>query len=892
MMSASNAIKSPRSQTWHELESDPGLFTLLLEDIGAQVEEIYDLQQKIDSHVPIASNIHTTKATRSRGCSNPGEIHNSNNDTAHQNQPDWTFVTDDNIVKSIFFVRQFITNSCATHALLSILMNCGQHKELDLGDILKKLKDTTVELSPENKGCAIGSLPELAKAHNAHASYISRYNRRSLASCSRVTGNQRTMLQQSNKHDTFHFVSFVPINNHLFELDGLQNYPIDHGPIGEHENWTEKFRQVITSRLWQKSCNGYAGDIRYNLMAVVPDKRVELSSRIACLKENQKLVVQAIDELTRRFQSPLTVDTERSSSASPQLGSLCSSGTDTASEASSAFNSPTVATPRDTTPDDTKLSMTSSHQQSSNSTSDTQHRRDSDVVGQHPSKNAISNLTDSNSINEPSSKIVNEIASKNLKLSLPDLVKLSRRIEHDIEINEQNLREEQEKRRKYKIDDSRRVHNYEPFIVTFLYMLAQKGQLTDLIEKDLGIVTTTTPLKAATTTMTVSKLHNYCSNDTNYMDDEVTVLVELAVTCLLVSILSLIVLSYDRLISIIKPFWKRFGVRRAMIANFAIWIVSMLMASPLIFSRELIRRQWRDIEEVWCNEDVQYSKYYWLIITAFLIYLPMASMTIVFCVILAQMDKFDAKLRRSSISTLHNPAVASIKISYRRKIIKVLIIYLLTTTICWTSLQVTVFYRHFRKEDQLPSWFQEAVFFSQTFASLSSAINPIIFGILSEPFRKALSTSRLFKFAKKFNGVDCGGLQVQRTKQNSEDPRQLSASKRSDNIPKTSPDSRQKRSSNQTLVTKGNLNAEKTPSPKARQQSLSREQNQSPPDTNTGLDRLGVTFARTISRRGLKNVAPNHSDENRAITSHGRQNFELSPPKQRKMRCFSKKCPN
>ncbi|KAG9510697.1 Ubiquitin carboxyl-terminal hydrolase calypso, partial [Fragariocoptes setiger] len=573
MASASNTIKSPRAQTWHELESDPGLFTLLLEDIGckgAQVEEIYDLQQKIDSHVygfiflfdwlddrrmiaNIRSNrnnfeLDTTKATRSRGCSNPGEIHNSNNDTAHQNQPDWTFVTDDNIVKSIFFVRQFITNSCATHALLSILMNCGQHKELDLGDILKKLKDTTVELSPENKGCAIGSLPELAKAHNAHASYISRYNRRSLASCSRVTGNQRTMLQQSNKHDTFHFVSFVPINNHLFELDGLQNYPIDHGPIGEHENWTEKFRQVITSRLWQKSCNGYAGDIRYNLMAVVPDKRVELSSRIACLKENQKLVVQAIDELTRRFQSPLTVDTERPSSASPQPGSLCSSGTDTASEASSAFNSPTgahspysrtskaslynhlnsnderlvkffvvkVGTPRATTPDETKLSMTSSHQQSSNSTSDTQHCGDSNVVGQHPSKNENSNLTDSSSviagreskasnwINEPSSKVVNEIASKNLKLSLPDLVKLSRRIEHDIEINEQNLREEQEKRRKYKIDDSRRVHNYEPFIVTFLYMLAQKGQLADLIEKDLGIVTTTS-LKAATTTTTVSK---------------------------------------------------------------------------------------------------------------------------------------------------------------------------------------------------------------------------------------------------------------------------------------------------------------------------------------------------------------------------------------------------
>lgn len=39
---------------WLELESDPGLFTLLLEDFGVkdvQVEEIYDLQKPIEGPV-------------------------------------------------------------------------------------------------------------------------------------------------------------------------------------------------------------------------------------------------------------------------------------------------------------------------------------------------------------------------------------------------------------------------------------------------------------------------------------------------------------------------------------------------------------------------------------------------------------------------------------------------------------------------------------------------------------------------------------------------------------------------------------------------------------------------------------------------------------------------
>ena len=29
--------------------------------------------------------------------------------------------------------------------------------------------------------------------------------------------------------ETFHFVSYVPIHGHLFELDGLKPHPIDHG---------------------------------------------------------------------------------------------------------------------------------------------------------------------------------------------------------------------------------------------------------------------------------------------------------------------------------------------------------------------------------------------------------------------------------------------------------------------------------------------------------------------------------------------------------------------------------------------------------------------------------------------------------------------------------------
>ena len=45
-------------------------------------------------------------------------------------------------------ILQVVPNSCATHALLSILLNCSQVK---LGTTLSRLKLDTVGMSPENK---------------------------------------------------------------------------------------------------------------------------------------------------------------------------------------------------------------------------------------------------------------------------------------------------------------------------------------------------------------------------------------------------------------------------------------------------------------------------------------------------------------------------------------------------------------------------------------------------------------------------------------------------------------------------------------------------------------------------------------------------------------------
>jgi len=551
---------------WLEIESDPGTFSLLIEDfgcLGAQVDEVYDLDQKFDGPVfgfiflfkwlnhqhksinnryqnyPTTSLSQETKLstfTKSNGRgaatnNDPGQsstvtiIDQPNDDT-------WSYVVDENIITKMFFAKQMISNSCATHALVSILLNCD-HEQLNLGPTLTRLKEHTKVMDPENKGYAIGNVPELAKAHNSHASYSSLYSRDRPnaargASSFVIRGNQRTNMQlQQNQPDTYHFVSYVPINNRLYELDGLKSYPIDHGPFDPKEGWTEKFRRVIKKRLFDNNLAGdgtMADDIRYNLMAVVPDRRLYLKTQIQNMKHHLRSSENTLKQLTKQITTGATAPTvsacisvatdnrDLNMSYSPcsngtltasECESICHEATAnqdihmdngdnssvtnnseipnppysplsictlTASEAGSEFNDPLYY-------DDTLFSDDPSSGKAKNSPSDGSEKYF--FVKFDPSQD----FPNSDDVKTDESN-VHEVDKAH---AVHDMCRLNAQIKQQIEKLETALSEEHEKRSKYKIDNSRRTHNYEPFIMTFLSMLAKDGKLADLIERNLGL---------------------------------------------------------------------------------------------------------------------------------------------------------------------------------------------------------------------------------------------------------------------------------------------------------------------------------------------------------------------------------------------------------------------
>ncbi|KAG0010072.1 hypothetical protein BGZ80_001817, partial [Entomortierella chlamydospora] len=94
--------------------------------------------------------------------------------------------------------------------------------------------------------------------------------------------------RSKEKEDLFHFIAYTPINGNLYELDGLQEGPRNHGPC-PGDSWLEKVGPIIQARM-----NQYAGgEIRFNLMAVVDD-------RIKVYQEKQKTYEGQLEALQQK----------------------------------------------------------------------------------------------------------------------------------------------------------------------------------------------------------------------------------------------------------------------------------------------------------------------------------------------------------------------------------------------------------------------------------------------------------------------------------------------------------------------------------------------------------------------------------------------------------------
>ncbi|EFP84801.1 uncharacterized protein PGTG_10272 [Puccinia graminis f. sp. tritici CRL 75-36-700-3] len=270
------------SEGWCLTESDPAIFTILLSELGVsglQVEELWSLDnQSLEQLKPVHALIFLFKYV------NSDQRDPSKQAGEQQPAPPGTW-----------FAHQVITNACATLAILNAVMNIpSTSSKIQLGQELSQLKEFSVDLDSQMTGELLTNSERIRAVHNSFA---------------RPDPFQRDEPKQMSTEDAYHFITYLPLQGKLYELDGLNGLPVFHGKIPEGQSWTSLAREVIQNRI-----NTYSStEVHFNLMAVCEDRLNVLEERKASMTvdsmgyENLKMEIEAEEAKRKRWAEEVAI---------------------------------------------------------------------------------------------------------------------------------------------------------------------------------------------------------------------------------------------------------------------------------------------------------------------------------------------------------------------------------------------------------------------------------------------------------------------------------------------------------------------------------------------------------------------------------------------------------
>lgn len=116
--------------------------------------------------------------------------------------------------------------------------------------------------------------------------------------------------------ELYHFISYVPVNGKLYELDGLKPGPICLGETGEGDAWLSAVTPAIQARIEQYSSR----EIRFNLLAVTADRRDRLLAEQAVIEKERNMTVGKVQARSGKLPSP--AELERLAAAHPAPPSM------------------------------------------------------------------------------------------------------------------------------------------------------------------------------------------------------------------------------------------------------------------------------------------------------------------------------------------------------------------------------------------------------------------------------------------------------------------------------------------------------------------------------------------------------------------------------------------
>eukprot|EP00758_Cryptobia_borreli_P003732 Tbor_TRINITY_DN3951_c0_g1::TRINITY_DN3951_c0_g1_i1::g.715::m.715/K05610/UCHL5, UCH37; ubiquitin carboxyl-terminal hydrolase L5 len=251
---------------WCTVESDPAVFTEMLENFGVSgvvVNEVVSLEEGILKNFGKIFGVILLFKWK-----------------PHANQQLSTW--DNFESNSLYFAKQVVNNACATQSILNTILNFPN--EIELGKELSNFLEFTSGLDPEMRGEMVGQSEVIRTVHNSFA-------RPATFAFEDIKGKE--------DDDVYHFTSFIFKNGGIYELDGLKPGPLKIC-AATPDSWQSQMIHTINGRMQEISANdrnGAGQGISFSLLVVNEDKIPILQKRIDLAMSEEKPCDDLIAEL-------------------------------------------------------------------------------------------------------------------------------------------------------------------------------------------------------------------------------------------------------------------------------------------------------------------------------------------------------------------------------------------------------------------------------------------------------------------------------------------------------------------------------------------------------------------------------------------------------------------
>lgn len=244
------------SSGWCTIESDPAVFTEMLENFGVKgvaVEELISLD--VDSIAALGKVYGIILLFKYKPLPPNGNVESDSH--------------------SVFFAKQVISNACATQAILNTVLNFP--KDITIGDELKNFSEFVADMDPQTRGEMLGQSDTIRQVHNSFA---------------RPSAFEFQDRLAREEDDVYHFSAFIFKNGAIYELDGLQPGPIRLSPATA-DDFRQQLVDGVQAKIQQVAAVDTAGQgqgISFALMAVTEDRVQALEEQIALLMSQEQPV--------------------------------------------------------------------------------------------------------------------------------------------------------------------------------------------------------------------------------------------------------------------------------------------------------------------------------------------------------------------------------------------------------------------------------------------------------------------------------------------------------------------------------------------------------------------------------------------------------------------------